>query len=432
VGVIVGFSTAVFLKLLEGSIAYTGGFKYYFLLLPVALFISALIVRYLAPDAEGHGTEKVIEAVHRHSGKIKPLVVPVKLVATIITIALGGSAGKEGPCAQIGAGLSSVFASFLRFDDQDRKKLVICGISAGFATVFGTPIAGAIFGVEVLVVGSLLYDVLLPSFVAGIVGYQVSSALGITYFHEPLSFVPMFSGLVFLKVCIGGLLFGACSFALIEVLHYSERVSKKIRIWRPYKGLIGGTILVILALIFSTSYLGLGLETIKSSLEGESIFAGAFLLKILFTSITLSFGGSGGIVTPIFFVGATAGNAFSYMLGADPAVFAAIGMVSLLAGAANAPISASIMAVELFGPSIGPYAAISCIISFLMTGHRSVYPSQMFATAKSSSIVVPKGKEMGDFPEVEFKLRSKSVTGGLVKVINTVKRILKKHKKPME
>lgn len=432
VGIIVGFSTSVFLKLLEGSIAYTGGFTYYFLLLPVALFLSSLIVRFLAPDAEGHGTEKVIEAVHRHSGRIKPLVVPVKLVATIITIALGGSAGKEGPCAQIGAGLSSVCASLLRFDNHDRKKLVICGISAGFATVFGTPIAGAIFGVEVLVVGSLLYDVLLPSFVAGIVGYQVSTAIGITYFHEPLSFVPVFSGLVFIKVCIAGLFFGGCSFALIEVLHYSERISKKIRIWKPYKGLLGGLILVILTLIFSQIYLGLGLETIKDALEGKSVFAGAFLVKILFTSITLSFGGSGGIVTPIFFVGATAGNVFSHILGSDPSVFAAIGMVSVLAGAANAPISASIMAVELFGPQIGPYAAISCIISFLMTGHRSVYPSQMIATAKSSSIVVPQGKEMGDFPEFAFKLRSKSVTGGLVKGINRAKRTLKKKRKPVK
>ncbi len=123
---------------------------YSFLLLPAALFLSALLVKYLAPDAEGHGTEKVIEAVHKESGKIKPAVVPVKLVATIVTLALGGSAGKEGPCAQIGAGLASIFADILRFDDHDRKKLVICGISAGFAAVFGTPIAGSIFGVEVL------------------------------------------------------------------------------------------------------------------------------------------------------------------------------------------------------------------------------------------------------------------------------------------
>ena len=160
VGVIVGLSTSVFLIILERSSIFAAGFRYYFLLLPFAIFASALIVKYLAPDAKGHGTEKVIEAVHRHSGKIKPLVVPVKLLATVITIALGGSAGKEGPCAQIGAGLSSIFAGFLRFDNNDRKKLVICGISAGFAAVFGTPIAGAIFGVEVLVIGSLLYDVL--------------------------------------------------------------------------------------------------------------------------------------------------------------------------------------------------------------------------------------------------------------------------------
>ena len=163
------------------------------------LFLSNLIVKYLAPEAEGHGTEKVIEAVHKRSGKINPLVVPIKLIATIITIALGGSAGKEGPCAQIGAGLSSAFADLLRFGNRDRKKLVICGISAGFATVFGTPIAGAIFGVEVLFVGGLIYDVLLPAFVAGIVGYHVSSGLGITYFYHQLNFVPVFSSLFFIQ-----------------------------------------------------------------------------------------------------------------------------------------------------------------------------------------------------------------------------------------
>jgi H+/Cl- antiporter ClcA len=429
VGVFVGLSTSVFLIILEKSSIFAAGFRYYFLLLPFALFASALIVKYLAPDAKGHGTEKVIEAVHRHSGKIKPLVVPVKLLATVITIALGGSAGKEGPCAQIGAGLSSIFAGFLRFDNNDRRKLVICGISAGFAAVFGTPIAGAIFGVEVLVVGSLLYDVLLPSFVAGVVSYQVSSALGITYFHEPLSFVPIFTGLVFIKVCISGLFFGLCSLILIQVLHHTERISEKIRMWGPYKGLLGGSILVILAFIFSNRYLGLGLETIKDALEGGPVFPAAFLLKIVFTSLTLSFGGSGGIVTPIFFVGATAGNIFGDIIGSDPAVFAAIGLVSVLAGAANTPISASIMAVELFGPSVGPYAAIACIISFLMTGHRSVYPSQMILTAKSSSIIVPKGKELGDFPEVSIKPRARSVTGGIIKGINRAKRGLRKDKK---
>lgn len=203
-GILVGLSTTVFLKLLGLSISATSRYQYYFLLLPAALFLSSLVVQYLAPDAQGHGTEKIIEAVHKHSGKVKAAVVPVKLVATIITIAFGGSAGKEGPAAQIGAAVTSTLSGLLRFDDQDRKKLVICGISAGFATVFGTPIAGAIFGVEVLFVGSMLYEVLLPSFVAGIVGYQVSSSLGITYFHDPLKFVPVFSSLFLPKSALLG------------------------------------------------------------------------------------------------------------------------------------------------------------------------------------------------------------------------------------
>jgi H+/Cl- antiporter ClcA len=422
IGILVGISTTVFLKLLGFGIFATARYHYYFLLLPAALFLSALIVKVFAPDAEGHGTEKVIEAVHRHSGKIQLAVVPVKLVATIITIAFGGSAGKEGPAAQIGAAIASAFSGLLRFSDQDRKKLVICGISAGFATVFGTPIAGALFGVEVLFVGTMLYDVLLPSFVAGIVGYQVSTTLGIKYFHEAVCIVPVFSSYFFLKICLAGLFFGLCSLLLIESLSLFERLSHRVKVWKPLKGLIGGMALIILSLLFSTRYLGLGLETIKASLAGGSIPGGAFLLKILFTSITLGFGGSGGIVTPIFFTGATAGSAFANVLGFDTSLFSAIGMVALLAGAANTPISASIMAIELFGPQIAPYAAVACIISFLMTGHRSVYPSQVLSLAKSSSLSVAKGSEMRDAGEVVFQPGQKSISGSIMKIIQKFKK----------
>src|SRR5210317_928880 len=162
-GVVVGISTTLFLTCLNWSTSRLGGHSSYFLLLPLALAASSYITKYLAPEAEGHGTEKVIEAVHRHDSKIKAIVVPVKLVTTIITLACGGSAGKEGPCAQIGGGLASTIGNLLKFDDADRRKLVICGISAGFSTVFGTPIAGAMFGLEVLFVGGIRYDVLLPT-----------------------------------------------------------------------------------------------------------------------------------------------------------------------------------------------------------------------------------------------------------------------------
>lgn len=422
VGVLVGLSTTAFLKTLEYSIGKTSGYSYFYLLLPVAFFLSTLVIKYLAPKAKGHGTEKVIEAIHKDSGRISPLVVPVKLIATVITIAAGGSAGKEGPCAQIGGGLSSLFADIFRFDDRDRKKLVICGISAGFSTVFGTPIAGAIFGVEVLFVGGLLYEVLLPSFVAGIVGYQVSIALGVTYFHEPLNFIPDFTSVYFIRVCMSGIFFGLCALIFVEILRFFEWLAENLKMNDLYKALGGGAALAVLALILSTRYLGLGLDTIETALSGEKIPLFAFLIKMVFTSITLAFGGSGGIITPIFFIGATSGSAFADIFGLSRSVFSAIGMVCLVAGAANTPISASIMAVELFGPRIGPYAAVACVISFLMTGHRSVYPSQVLSIKKSSSFTIEEGQEMKDIHDVEYNPRRKSISGTILRGINRMKK----------
>lgn len=408
IGIIVGFSTSLFLRILNSSTAYAAQFSWYFLLLPFALLASTLIVKHLAPDAEGHGTEKVIEAVHKRSGRIKAIVVPVKLVATIITLALGGSAGKEGPCAQIGGGLASVFADVLKFSDIDRKKLVICGISGGFASVFGTPIAGAIFGIEVLFVGSIRYDVLLPSFVAGIISYQVSSWYGISYFYHPVNFVPVFSEAFFIKVVIAGVFFGVISIMLIEMLKLGKAVSGSINLRVELKSFVGGVFIVLIALLFSTDYLGLGLEVMESALEGGSIPWYAFIMKTITTSTTLNFGGSGGILTPIFFVGATFGSFMSSILKVDAGMLSAIGFVSVLAGAANTPIAASIMAVEIFGPQVAPYASIACVISFIITGHRSVYPSQVLSIKKSASIHVEVGRELETI-DPHYQMRDKSL-----------------------
>ena len=426
-GAIVGGATGLFLEALGWATNTAHQFSYWYLFLPVGMFLSALLVKYLAPDAEGHGTEKVIEAVHKRSGKIALPVVPVKLVATVVTLAVGGSAGKEGPCAQIGAGLTSLFSDLLKFDDHDRKKLVICGISAGFAAVFGTPIAGSIFGVEVLFIGSILYDVLLPSFIAGITAYQVSSSLGVTYFHEAVSVVPVFTEGFLLKVMASGIFFGICSIILIEMLKMCERVSHRLRMWDPLKGAVGGAFLVILALVFSTDYLGLGLRPIEDALRGQSGDWYAFLLKPLFTAVTLSFGGSGGIVTPIFFIGSTAGTFFAHITGLNVATFAAIGLVATLAGSTNAPIAASIMSVELFGPAIAPYATVACVISYLFTGHRSVYPSQVLSISKSPSLQVELGKELEEV-EATYRPRPSSLISRVLTIINRIENLVRKYR----
>ncbi len=423
VGIIVGFSTAGFLKSLEISTAYTSNFPYYFLVLPLGLFLSSFITKYFARDAEGHGTEKVIEAIHKKSGKISLPVVPVKFLATVITVAAGGSVGKEGPAAQIGGGLASKLADLFRFEAEDRKRLVICGISAGFSAVFGTPIAGAIFGVEVLFIGNLFYDALFPSFVAGMIAYHVTTMLGIEYFHQPLDFAPVFSGPFILEVLTIGILLGLVSFVFIEMLEFIDRKSKAIPWWKPLKGLFGGALLVVLTFLFSEKYLGLGLDTIKATLQGEMVPWYMFFIKMLFTAITLGFGGSGGIVTPIFFIGATAGSCFATLLGLDRTTFAAIGLVGLLSGAANTPIAASIMAVELFGSEIAPYAAMVCIISYLITGHRSVYPSQIIARTKSPTIYIEPGRVIEEIEGIEIRPRKKTIYAFLLKLVKYINRL---------
>lgn len=422
IGVLVGFSTAAFLYLLNMGISLTGKQPYYYLLMPAAFFLSSAIIKYLAPDAKGHGTEKVIEAVNNNWGMIKARVIPVKLVATILTIASGGSAGKEGPAAQIGAGIASSFARLFRFSKQDHKKLVICGISAGFAAVFGTPIAGAIFGVEVLVVGSIMYEVLLPSFIAGIIGYHTATSLGTAYFQQGIQLPPVYNESFLFEVMLSGIFFGICSVMLIELLDLGKRLNERLTLWEPLKGVLGGILLIFLTAAYSTRYLGLGLEPITYALNGGKTLWYDFILKTVYTSITLNFGGSGGIITPIFYIGSTAGNIFAQTLGLDIATFSAIGLVAVLAGAANTPIAASIMAVELFGPEIAPYAALACIISFLMTGHRSVYPSQRLAMKKAEMVNVELGREMEDL-HAEATVKSSE---RISKTIRAVKRIRKK------
>ncbi|MCJ8326669.1 MAG: chloride channel protein [Campylobacterales bacterium] len=402
IGIVIGAIVTLFVNLLQiAEDSRSLLIIPYYYTLPFALMLTIYLVKTFAPNAKGHGTEKVIEAVHKNNGKIDIAVMPVKLVATILTIFAGGSVGKEGPGAQIGAGAASFIADLFKFSNENRKTLVICGISAGFATVFGTPISGAIFGVEVLIVGIIMYNVLLPSFIAGFAAFTTARFLGMdyTYFNMRFSQSIDLEITLILKVVLAGIFFGLISDFFITLLKRTESNIKKIKINVYLKAFIAGLIIIILTEIFGQSYLGLGLDTINNSFFSDKSLSEeipwyAFILKTIFTALTLGAGGSGGVLTPIFFVGATSGNFFASIWGSDFAFFSAIGFVSVLAGAANAPIAAIIMAVELFGLEIAPYAAISCVISFLVTGHRSVFPSQILKMKKSEFLNIKMGEDI--------------------------------------
>src|SRR5258708_3687581 len=266
-GVCVGLGTRVFLWALSESAEWARGLPSgggpAFVFLPVALPICVWIIRTFAADARGHGTEAVIAAVHQRSGRVDWLVAPVKLGATVVTLAFGGSVGKEGPAAQIGAALTSLFADVLRLRDEDRRRLVICGISAGFAGVFGTPVSGALFGIEVLYLGRIDYSVIFPALVAGIVAHLVCGVQPpFPALQEAFADTHQTKTILTMLAC--GALFGFIALLLIESLRFFERRLRRFE--RPPYVLAGagGVALVLLYFTAGATYAGLGTDTINA------------------------------------------------------------------------------------------------------------------------------------------------------------------------
>ncbi len=413
-GVCVGYGTRAFLWALAASDhsarTLTAGVVPPYFLLPIALPACVWLIRTLAPGAKGHGTEAVIAAVHQRSGRVDWIIAPVKLAATVLTLAFGGSVGKEGPAAQIGASLTSLFADVLRLNDEDRRRLVICGISAGFAAVFGTPVSGALFGIEVLYLGRLDYSVIFPALVAGIVAH-LSAGVQAPFPVLGHAFGDLGQVSTIIVSLAGGIAFGLVALILIESMraleHALHRVSE-----HPYLiALAGGIALVVLYRTAGVQYAGLGTTTIDGVLTGAIRIAGiAFLFKILATAITLETGGSGGIITPIFFVGATSGAALAHLFGLPQGLLAAFGMVSVLAAAANTPLAAAVMAIELLPTPVSVYAALSAATAFLMVGHRSVYASQKLGFSKSAGLEMTLGGAIGDVTRADLRIRKGSLT----------------------
>lgn len=378
VGVVVGALDAVFLKALDRSIAWRNTIPYFYLGLPLALYVVAVLSRKAAPHHKDYSTDAVLNKINAYQ-PISFISILKGFVLSIVTMATGGSAGKEAPCADVGAGTASLLSRVLHMSVQDQRKMMICGVSAGFAGVFGVPISGALFGLEVLWVGHIFYEVMFPALVAGITAFQVTSYLGVNYIYHPIHFVPVFSEQFFLKMIIAGMFFGLVSLLFIEISKFIQvlfrYLTRRTNLFMTC--VLGGVLLIAIGYVTSPLYLGLGAAGIDGPLSGGGVQSPfGFLYKILTTSITFAAGGIGGVVTPIFFVGAQSGAMLADFIGVDSATLAALGLVAVLAGTANTPLAASIMAIELFGPAIAPYATVACVISFLITGQQSIYPHQ--------------------------------------------------------
>lgn len=390
-GAIVGSGTSLFLHGLFFSIDKTTSVPLWFqmMLLPLGGFLNGLLLYYGYKINQTGVNDSVIEVVHKQSGKMPFKTLAIKPVAAIITLASGGSAGKEGPCSHLGASLASGIGRALGLNSELQKRIVACGVSAGFASVFGTPLAGAIYGVEVLAIGRIRHDFLFPAIIAGVVSFEISKWWGVPYTFYSLSLLPEFSEILFLKTVALGVVCGVVAWVFVDMLAQVRNAFSYIRVrfnlWPPLLPLLGGLLLSVLIIVIPADYLGLSLPLMDRALDGEAMPYFGFLWKTLLVAITLGSGFYGGVVTPQFVIGAIAGNAFAPLLGISPSLGAAVGLVAVVASASNTPIAAILMGVELFGGTLGTvYIAGAGIAAFLIIGHRSVYSGQIVAYSKSS------------------------------------------------
>jgi len=382
IGALAGAASALFLWLLDVATDFRTSDERIVYLLPIAgLVIGFLYERYGQPIKDGNNL--IIDTIHDDGPEIPLRMTPMVLIGTVLTHLFGGSAGREGTAVQMGASLADWVSHRLRVRPAMRQQLLAAGVAGGFGSVFGTPIAGAVFGLEFIVLGRIRYDALVPALVAAVVGDLTTRACGITHTAYPvvqhLPLTPLLLG----KWLVFALVVAATTAVFIELTHFLKKRGEQHVKPLAARMFLGGVVVVLLWKLVGTSdYLGLGVPTIVRAFADPSLPVYMFALKLLFTAVTLGAGFLGGEVTPLFFVGAALGSVLARLLGIPIELGAGVGLAAVFAAASNTPLALSIMAVELLGAAVFPHVVIVCVLAYLLSGHRSIYPAQRLLRAK--------------------------------------------------
>lgn len=321
---------------------------------------------------------------------------PFVYIGTIATHFFGGSAGREGTALQMAGSIADQFSKPFKLSASDRKILIISAVAGGFGSVFGTPLAGAVFAIEFFLIGRIRYNALFPAFITAIIADIVTKLWQTPHTHYHINSIPNISFINIIYAIVAGIFFGLCASTFSKVIHKTGNIFKSNISYPPLRPFVGGIIVALSVLILGTTkYIGLGIPTIVQSFE-QQLPAYDFAIKMALTIITLSAGFKGGEVTPLFFIGATLGNALSLFIPLPTGLLAGMGFVAVFAGATNTPIACSIMAIELFGAECGVYVAIACVVSYLLSGHNSIYGRQVIGEAKHQRYANHEGKRLNE------------------------------------
>ena len=374
-GLLGGSASALLLWSLNVATAVRESHLWLISLLPLAGLGVGCMYRYFGTAVEA-GNNLIFDEVHDPRRTVPLRMTPLILLGTFLTHLFGGSAGREGTAIQTGASLADQLARPLRLSRAERRVLLMCGISAGFASVFGTPLAGAVFGMEVLAIGAVSYEALVPCFIAAFAGDLTTRAWGIAHTIYTVSDAPAITARGLLLAALAGAVFGVVAMLFARSVHAVAAAFRRYIAWAPMRPFVGGAI--VAAAVFAmhtTKYIGLGIPRIVAAFGGPQprYDWGA---KFLFTVVTLGAGFKGGEVTPLFFIGATLGNALAAVLPLPPSLLAGMGFVAVFAGAANTPVASTLMAIELFGSEAGAYAGVACVFSYFFSGQSGIYRSQ--------------------------------------------------------
>lgn len=388
VGSLTGSAGALFLKSLELATDLRMSNPWLLFLLPVGgAFVSFIYSKYGKNSSKGNNL--IIEKINEGDRNIPLRMAPLVFTGTFITHLLGGSAGREGTGVQIGSGIAEGVGRLFRLDKTDVKIILMSGISSGFASVFGTPLAGTIFGLEVAVIGVMGYEALIPCLTSAFVGNYMTEVFGIHHTAYRILEVPEVGYSTVLKVVFSALLFGLMSKLFSELTHSLKEFFSKWFQSTAVKSVVGGIAVIILTYIAGTrDYLGLSIPLIKDSFT-TTVSPFASFGKLIFTSVTLGAGFQGGEVTPLFVIGSTLGNTLGGILHIEPSFLAALGLIGVFAGATNAPIASFILGMELFGFEGSQYMLLTCALSYLFSGHSGIYLSQKIGKSKSGFSEVP-------------------------------------------